>query len=207
MKQNAKDVLKSVAYFPPTPMPLLLIKNFKDSFHLKCVLKKYFMLLERMFSSLTFLLIPFFKYEILGSLLSKTHRWGLAFNYRDWTSRLGSLGSNPHQTGQTRPACCSGPWTSCSDPLCGSPWCSEWPWHRAPRVPGLGTQLPQTRWWGLEKHGQGNKSKLEKQERFRRHGNTCWWQEGFFPVNNTKTKRLTVMKINQYLPLSNAWEK
>lgn len=163
MKQNAKDVLKSVAYFPS--MPLLLNKNLKNPFHLKCVLKNTSRYWNDCFPFI-FLLIPFFKYEILSSLLSKPHMWGLAFNYQDWTSRLGSLGSNPHQTGQTRPACCSGSWTSCSDRLCGSPWCSEWPWHRVLRVPGLGRQLLQTQWWGLKKHGQGNKSKLEKQGGF-----------------------------------------
>lgn len=59
MKQNAKDVLKSVPYFP-TPMAFLLIKNYKDSFHFKCVLKKYFVIGK--FSSFIFLLIPFLKY-------------------------------------------------------------------------------------------------------------------------------------------------
>ena len=143
-------------------MPFLLIRKFKDSHNLKCVLNKYFTLLELLFLSFIFLLIPFFKSKIFASLLSKTYRLGLAFNYQDWTLRFGSLGSNPHRTGPTRPACYSESWTSCSDPLCGSPWCSEWPWHLALRVPGLGMQLLQTQWWELKETRLGKQEQVGK---------------------------------------------
>lgn len=143
-------------------MPFLLIRKFKDSHNLKCVLNKYFMLLEILFLSFIFLLVPFFKYKISASLLSKTYRLGLAFNYQDWTLRFGSLGNNPHQTGPTRPVCYSESWTSCSDPLFGPPWCSEWPWHPALRVPGLGMQLLQTQWWELKETRLGKQEQVGK---------------------------------------------
>ena len=58
-------------------MPFLLIKKFKDSHNLRCVLSKYFMLLEILFFFFNFLLIFSFKYKILASLLSNTYEASL----------------------------------------------------------------------------------------------------------------------------------
>ena len=63
---------KALLFFFSYPMPLLLIKKFKDSYNLKCVLTKYFMLLE-MYIFFNFLLIFSFEYKILASLLSNTY--------------------------------------------------------------------------------------------------------------------------------------
>ena len=63
---------KALLFFFSYPMPFLLIKKFKDSYNLKCVLTKYFMLLE-IYIFLNFLLIFSFEYKILASLLSDTY--------------------------------------------------------------------------------------------------------------------------------------
>lgn len=151
MSPNQKHVLKQGTYSRSFSMPLLATEDCKDSCRSQRVPSEYFMLSQYHCRSL--LLVPFFEYKISALLSRKTRSLGLPFHYQDWTSRFCSLGNNPPRTGQTRPACCSGSWTSCFDLLGGSPWRSGGRWRLAPRVRGPGRQLLQTQWWGLRKRG------------------------------------------------------